>query len=157
MHSVRQTGKVDQQAEGPGIQASWATHPVTGVLSTVTVLFALLVLAATEWREWHFGLLIWGLVVAFAAVVYPFAIERWALHRFPASSEAAKTRLHSRQRLSGINMGIIGVGVAVLASGTGWMAVDAGFTALFVMVGGGSALAGVYLTRGRGGTGGAAT
>lgn len=148
---------MDHPAEGSGDQTSWATHPSVGLLSSIVVLAALLSIAATEWRKWHIGLLAWGLVVAVAAALYPFVIEKWALRRFPGSTEATVKRLHSRQRLSGINMGIVGLGVGVVASGTGWIAVDAGFTAFLVLVGGASFLAGVYLARRHAGADGTAT
>ena len=138
----------------PDDQTSWATHPFVGLVSAVVVLAALLAMAATEWRRWHIGLLVWGLGVAVAAVLYPLLTERWALRRFPGAAEAAKTRLHKRQQLSGVNLGIIAVGVAVAASGTGWIALDAGFTALFLIVSGGSFLAGVYVVRRQMGPGG---
>ena len=136
-----------EHPQTPGDQTSWATHPLVGLASALVVLAALLVMAATEWRRWHIGLLAWGLGLAVAAVLYPLLIEKWALRRFPAAAEAAKTRLHKRQQLSGVNLGIIAVGIAVVASGTGWIAVDAGFTALFLIVSGGSFLAGVYVVR----------
>lgn len=113
----------------------------------MVALASLLAVAATEWRRWHIGLLVWGLGVAVAAVLYPLVTEKWALHRFLSAEEAAKRRLHKRQQLSGVNMGIIAVGVAVVASGTGWIAVDAVFTGFFVVVAGGSFLAGVYVAR----------
>lgn len=145
---------MEPSEETSGDPTSWEALLLVGLVSSLVVLAALLVIAAVEWRSWHIGLLVWGLGVAAAAVLYPFVTEKWALRRIPGAADAAKTRLHKRQRLSGVNMGIIAVGVAVVASGTGWTAVDAAFTALFLVIGGGSFLAGVYVVRRQMGPGG---
>jgi hypothetical protein len=108
---------------------------------------ALLVLAGEAWHGWHLGLLVWGLAVTAALVVWAIANEKLALRLAPDAPDERKARLRSRQRVLEINFAAFGVGVAVLASGTGWTAVDAVFTGFFVIGGGLSTLAGVMAVR----------
>jgi dipeptide/tripeptide permease len=119
------------------------------IASAVAVLAALMVLTAKQWRGWHTGLFLWGLGLVLVGVLYAVGSEQLALRMMPDASEAARARLRSRQRVNELNIVIMGVGAAVLAAGSGWVAVDAGFTALLVVGGGMSTLVGVQAIRRR--------
>lgn len=125
------------------------SRPAAGVASSVTILAFLLALAGHEWRRLHIGLLVWGLTVTVVFAVWPIGVETLALRMIPDAPAPAKVKLHSRQRLLALEISTMGVGFAVLASGTGWTAVDVAYTAFFVVGAGASTAAGVVLARRR--------
>jgi cyanate permease len=108
---------------------------------------ASLVLTVKNWDGWHLGLFVWGLGLVLAQVIYAIASARRALRLDPDVGEQRKASVRSRLRVSVIEVTIMGVGVAVAAGGTGWVAIDAGLTAIFLVAGGLSTFLGVRAIR----------
>jgi hypothetical protein len=141
---MRQSVRMTQRSA----ERSWSSHPrAAGVMSSCLVLGACLVLAGFKWHGWHMGLFLWGLALAAAGALYAVGNQRLAISMLPDASEAARARLRSRQHVLEIEFIIMGVGIAVAAAGTGWIAVDAGFTGLLVIVGSISTFAGVVVVK----------
>ncbi len=138
------------ERRGNAAKSSWPTHPAFGLASAIVCLAALLVLAAYEWRGWHVGLLIWGLAVAAVTVLASTVSGRLALRRMPETPEMAERRRRLRSVRGEINFIILGVGVAVLASGSDWIAVDVVFTVFLVLTLAVSTLAAVAVARRQG-------
>lgn len=134
---MKQAGPVDERS-GKGVSSNGATHPALGVASSIVVLASTMVLSAYEWRGWHVGLLIWGLSVMAVIVVCSLVSAMLALRSIPDTPATEERRRRLRSTRGEINFVIVGVGVAVLASGSNWVAVDVAFTAFAVVVVGGS-------------------
>lgn len=115
------------------------------VASSVMVLAALLVVAAYNWSAWHVWLLAWGLALVLAGVLFSVVSKRLTLRFDRSTSKGERSRPFLL--INEICLFVVGVGVAVLASGTGWVAVDAGFTALFVLGSSISTIAGIQVMR----------
>lgn len=138
------------EGEGYGASGSWATRPSGRIVGALVALTALVLVTASDWHGWHLGLFVWGLAVLLAALIYAMISEKAVLRALPHLDEERRALLRSRQRINIIGIMAVGVGAAIAAAGTGWVAVDAVSTVMFLLVGGLSTVVGVRALRRRG-------
>jgi hypothetical protein len=135
---VQHGGGIGQEGLGPP-----AARAFVSIAGALLVMAALLVLAVEKWHGWHLGLFVWGLGLMLAQMIYAIASARVALRFYPNAGEQRRALVRSRLRVSLVEVTIMGLGVAIAAAGTGWVAIDAGLTAIFVLTGGLSTFVGV--------------